>query len=225
MKIAISKSNSGFQKYLDWLKFFNVDYSVFDWEENESLNKFKDYDGLILTGGIDIHPSFYGDMNDEESLFAKGRDEFEMNLLDKAIKDKKPVLCICRGMQLLNIYFGGNLITDLEQVKGVNHRKISDTEVRMHNVNVEKDSLLYNIVNTGNGFVTSTHHQAVDKVGDKLIVNAVSDDGVIEGIEFEDKSNKGFLIGVQWHPERFNDYNNPFSQNILKSFIKETGNS
>jgi len=224
MKFAVTKSNTGFQKYLDWLEFFNAEYLIFDWKDKNSLNKFDNCSGLILTGGTDVYPGFYSDYEEPESedLFTKGRDEYEMDLIEKALSNMRPVLCICRGTQLLNVYFKGNLISDLEKVKGVNHKKISDAEVRLHDVNIAKNSDLYDIVKTESGIVTSTHHQAIDKVGIGLAVNAVSGDGVIEGIEFENKPDKGFLLGIQWHPEKFNSFDNPFSKNILDKFLKET---
>lgn len=223
MKIAISKSNTGFQYYLDWLEFFNAGYLIFDWKDKSSLNKFDDCSGLILTGGTDVYPGFYSDYNENNpvDLFTKDRDEYEMGLLDNALNKKKPVLCICRGAQLLNVYFKGTLISDLEKDKGVNHKKVSDAEVRMHDVRILKESVLHDIVKTESGIVTSTHHQAIDKAGKGLIVNAVSGDGVIEGIEYENKKGKGFLLGIQWHPERFNDFSTPFSKNILDKFILE----
>jgi putative glutamine amidotransferase len=226
MKIAITKSNSGFAYYLNWLKFFKLDYVIFDWKDKNSINMFEDCSGLILTGGTDIYPGLYSvcKNSDSDVLFTKERDEYEMNLIDIALNKKKPVLGICRGSQILNVYFKGNLISDLEEVKGVNHRKISDSEVRIHNVNIENETMLSEILKLKSGSVTSTHHQAVDKTGEGLIVNAFSDDGVIEGIEYKNKEDNSFLLGIQWHPERFDDYSNPFSKNILEQFIRECKN-
>jgi putative glutamine amidotransferase len=224
MKIAVSKSNSGFGYYLDWLDFFNVKYEIIDWEEKNSIHKFNECSGLILTGGTDIYPGFYKESDSEkDGSYTPDRDKFEFELLHISMQKNKPVLGICRGSQLINVFFKGDLISDIEKVRGVNHRKISDSEVRFHNVNINEDSLLSKILETKSGIVTSTHHQAIDNAGENLIFNAVSDDGIIEGIEYLNKKGKGFLLGIQWHPERFNDFNNIFSKNVLSYFIKETG--
>jgi putative glutamine amidotransferase len=223
MKIAITKSNTGFQNYLDWLNFFDINYIVLDCKDNNALSLFKECNGLILTGGMDIYPGFYCEWKicESNSSFTPERDRFEIELIDNALRNKKPVLGICRGNQLLNVYFKGNLIFDLEKIKGVNHKKISETEVRYHNINIKKDTLLFNIIKSEKGLITSTHHQAIDKVGEKLMVNAYADDKTAEGIEYKNKTGKGFLLGIQWHPERFNDFNNIFSKNILLIFKKE----
>src|SRR4030095_5912732 len=123
------------------------------------------------------------------------------------------VLAICRGLQLINIFFRGSLIFDLQEIRNVDHRKISDTEDRLHEVNIFKDTLLYNVVNEDRAMIASSHHQSIDRLGEGLMVNAKSDDGIIEGIEYLDKEDKPFFLGVQWHPERFRDFNDPASKN------------
>jgi putative glutamine amidotransferase len=223
MKVAITKSNTGFKYYLDWLNFFDIEYVILDYNAKNDLNVFDEYNGLVLTGGTDVYPGFYSNLKEPapDDNFAPERDKFEMKLIENAIKYKKPVLGICRGNQLLNVYFKGKLIQDLEKVKGVNHRKISETNVRYHSVNIFEDTLLYDIIKLDKGLVTSTHHQAIDCVGKGLIKNAFADDGTIEGIEYKEKTGKGFLLGIQWHPERFDDFNNIFSKNVLMIFIEE----
>jgi putative glutamine amidotransferase len=132
-----------------------------------------------------------------------------------------PVFGICRGMQLINCRLNGSLISDIETIRGTNHRKISNTEDRMHNVNVADGTLLRSIIKENSGIVNSSHHQAVDRLGEGLRISAKSDDGIIEGFEWDDKSGKSFLIGVQWHPERMNDKESPFSKNLMLKFIEE----
>jgi putative glutamine amidotransferase len=121
---------------------------------------------------------------------------------------------------MLNVYFNGSLIYDIPTIRNVNHNKISKDVMRLHKVNVFSDTLLHIIVNSNEGEVTSSHHQSVDRLGEGLSVNAKSPDGIIEGIEYRDKEGKSFLLGIQWHPERFEDFDNPFSKNILLSFIE-----
>ena len=223
MKIALTKSNTGFQKYINWLEYFEVDFIIFDWEEKTPIELFENCNGLILTGGTDVYPGLYTDKDKiiPDGTYTPERDSYELELINNALKSNKPILGICRGNQLLNVYFKGNLIFDIEKVKGVNHCRISEDKVRHHEIIITPDSILSCIVK-GNYFdVTSTHHQAIDKPGEGLMINAVSGDGVNEGIEYLNKSGKAFLLGIQWHPELFDNYNNPFSKDILMKFLEE----
>lgn len=224
MKVAIVKSESKFEKYRSWLEHFNIEFEVLDHNNNsEDLLKFDNCRGIIFVGGVDIYPELYCDWDTAETkgTYSPERDGFELKLMEKALARKIPVLCICRGMQLMNIYFRGSLIFDLEEIRNVNHKKISPTEDRWHSVNIFPGTLLHEIIGKDKVDVTSSHHQAVDRLGEGLIISARSDDGTIEGIEFADKMDKSFLIGIQWHPERFHDYENPASKNIIERFKKE----
>ncbi len=224
MKIGISKSDTGWDKYIAWLEYFNSQYIILDYKDKNDLSKLDDCSGLILTGGVDIYPEIYFDWDPSErkGTYIPERDGFELNLLERAINNKIPILGICRGCQLINVHCKGNLIFDLETQRNVNHRKISDVENRIHSINILDDTLLKNIVKSKTGDVTSSHHQAIDRPGEGLIINSKSPDGIIEGIEFEDKTNKAFMIGIQWHPERLSDFDSPFSKNIIARFAKET---
>ncbi len=224
MKIGISKSNTEWDKYLIWLEYFNVQYHILDYQNKVDINKLDDCSGLILTGGVDIYPEIYfdWDSSDRKGTYFPERDGFELKLLEKAINNHIPILGICRGNQLINVYFKGNLIFDLETQRNVNHTKISDEENRIHSIEIFENTLLQNIVKSKTGEVTSSHHQAIDRPGEGLIINSKSPDRIIEGIEYENKANKTFLLGIQWHPERFSDYETPFSKNIIERFVKET---
>ena len=200
MKIGLTKSNTGFSKYIEWLEYFNFEYEILDWENKNDFEKFEECKALILTGGADIYPEFFCDWSNPEDKvkYLPERDGFEFKLLEKTIEKKIPVLGICRGCQLINVYFRGNLIFDLELIRNVNHRKISESENRIHEINVIKNSLLWNITDCETGKVTSSHHQAIDRIGEGLMINAKAPDGVVEGIEYSDKSGKGFLLGIQF---------------------------
>jgi len=227
MTIGISKSESKFHKYTSWLDHYKIDYTVLDFENHdEGLRKFDDCSGLILSGGVDIYPEIYCDWDTPETkgTYIPARDGFEMKLIEKALEQKKPILGICRGLQLLNVYFRGSLIFDLEDIRKVNHRKISETEDRIHPMNIFNDTLLKEVVQQDKADVTSSHHQSIDRMGEGLMTNAKSPDGVIEGIEFADKTNKSFMLGVQYHPERFLDFNDAASKNILERFVLECKN-
>ncbi len=227
MKIGITKSESKFKRYLDWLEYSNVEYEVLDFENhNEDFKKFDTCSGLLLSGGVDIYPELYCDWDTKETkgTFSPERDGFELNLLESALERKIPVLGICRGLQLINVYFRGSLIFDIFEMRNVNHEKVSALEDRIHKVNIFKDTLLYEITGQETAEVTSSHHQAIDRLGEGLIINSKSGDGIVEGIEFADKINKSFLIGIQWHPERYKNFEDPTSNNILERFISESTN-
>jgi putative glutamine amidotransferase len=159
-------------------------------------------DGLLLTGGSDVNPKLYGCQRAVESEPADdARDELEMRLLQEAVGADLPVLAICRGMQLFNVFHGGTLIQHLASVN-VHRVKAHDAEPgrhpAVHSIRVKPGTRLAEIIGAGEHEVNSRHHQAVDRVGRGLIVSAVAGDGVIEGIE---KPGAAFAIGVEWHPE------------------------
>lgn len=159
-------------------------------------------DGLMLIGGSDVSPSFYG------QPFKKGlghidlaRDKFEWKLLDKAVKRNMPLFGICRGLQLLNVYFGGTLVQDIERhyPTEINHAGYMGPKTSIaHKVKLSKNHLLYSCFGKEQLDVNSFHHQMIDKLGDGLEVAAISEDGVIEAIVH---NQYPFLVAVQWHPE------------------------
>lgn len=222
--IGITKCEKDFDKYLLWLDYFDARYCVLDYKDEEAFKKFNVCSGLILSGGVDIYPEIYNDWEtaDDTGTFNPERDGFELNLLRIAVEKKVPVLGICRGCQLINVYFRGSLIYDIETIRNVNHRKINDKQQRLHDVTVMPDSLLSDIVKIHTGKVTSSHHQAVDRPGEGLIVCAKAPDNIIEAIEYSDTLKTHFLLGIQWHPERFDNFDNEFSRNIILKFITET---
>lgn len=180
-------------------------------------------EGLFMTGGEDVHPKFY---NKKEyvaqynlSDFDEKRDEFEIRLLQKWQSSKIPLLGVCRGLQMVNVFLGGTLIPDLPSVGKFNHsRKLK--EPRYHTVEVDPDSQLSTILKTTSGEVTSIHHQSIDGIAPGLVTNAISRDGVIEGAEWLNPDGKAPLILVQWHPEALTDKQSPFAKNIREHYIK-----
>ena len=225
-KTGISRCDRNFDFYLRWLESGGIEYIILDYHKN-NFGDIKKCSSLLLTGGDDIFPEFYNDWEDgkDRTQYKPERDGFEFGLLDYSVENKIPVLGICRGMQLINCKLNGNLISDIETVRKVNHRKYSDSKDRRHAVSVIENSLLYDIVKQKEGEVNSSHHQAVDRTGEGLAVTSKSNDGIIESIELADKDCKPFFLGVQWHPERMKDKDNPFSKNILLRFKIETENS
>ncbi len=161
-------------------------------------------DGLVLSGGIDIHPSLYGMQEGyahQPEKFYLERDGFEKALFEKAQQMQMPVLGICRGLQLINCVLGGSLQRDIGDSKNALH-KVEDVVDKIHFTNIQKDSLLQGIMKTERITVNSAHHQAVERVAADMQVSATSDDGIIEALEWKNKNNKPFLLCIQWHPER-----------------------
>ncbi|MBL8296109.1 MAG: gamma-glutamyl-gamma-aminobutyrate hydrolase family protein [Bryobacterales bacterium] len=160
----------------------------------------REYGGLVLTGGTDVDPALYGRERHEQSDGPDAeRDELELALLQQVMAKGLPVLAICRGMQLLNVAHGGSLIQHLANL-GTHRMCPPEVEIHapVHTVEVVPETKLAGMIGAGVHGVNSRHHQAVDRLGEKLIVSARSPDGVIEGIERPDLR---FVVGVQWHPE------------------------
>ena len=226
-KIAgISKCDRNFEPYLRWLENAGIEYIVLDYKQN-NFEDIKKCSSLVLTGGDDIFPEFYNDWEEgrDRTKYKPERDGFEFKLLDYVFDNKIPLLAICRGLQLINCKLNGSLINDIETVRNVNHKKISEKQDREHIVNVLENTLLYDIVRQKEGIVNSSHHQAIDRLGEGLVVTSKSPDGIIESIEFENKDNSPFFIGVQWHPERMTDRESPFTKNLGVRFKTETEKS
>lgn len=160
-------------------------------------------DGLMVTGGPDIDASYYG----ENNLTCNGeispyRDVMELALIKKAIQNNKPVLGICRGIQVINVAMGGTLYQDIhEQLKDrqlIKHDQNAPRWYTTHEVIIKKDSFMGEVFNAEKVYVNSFHHQAIKDIALDFQATAWSEDGIIECIEY----NKGcFAAGVQWHPE------------------------
>ncbi len=175
-------------------------------------------DGLLLTGGDDLDPALYGEeiLNDTVSL-TKERDKGEWAICDLAVEKGLPMFGICRGIQTMNVYFGGSLYQDIPaQIKTeVKHSMEAPYHRTCHSCIVEKDSPLYDKVQTEVIGVNSHHHQAVKAVAPGFAVMARCDDGVVEAIC---DPRKEFVWGVQWHPELIWDIEASSAQ-LFETFI------
>lgn len=157
------------------------------------------FDGLVLSGGSDVNPALYGvpkhvetDEPDDE------RDSLEFRLLTECFERDLPLLAICRGMQILNVYQGGTLVQHLSSPDR-HVRRTPDRGLPAHAVSIEPGTLLSSIAGREQWEVNSRHHQAIDKLGNDLRVCARdANDQTIEAIE---RSDKRFALAVQWHPE------------------------
>ena len=153
------------------------------------------FDGLLLTGGGDVDPTLYGQEDRGSLLSDSNRDRAELSLARAYLAAGKPVLGICRGMQVLNVALGGTLIQDLGEGGNLFHRRTEADKV--HPIYAQANSLLHTFY--GPLFhVNSAHHQAADIPGTGVIITARSESGVAEGLEVPDKP----VLGVQFHPER-----------------------
>jgi putative glutamine amidotransferase len=155
--------------------------------------------GILFAGGSDIAPARYGqEPQPELGDVDEERDAFELGLLTLADAIDLPTLCICRGMQLLNVHRGGTLIQHLPQTE--RHRRIDTPKSQaVHPVRIQADSKLASILGMQEAPVNSRHHQGVDRIGAGLVISARDpEDGVLEAVE--DPSRR-FMVGVQWHPE------------------------
>lgn len=179
-------------------------------------------DGLILAGGHDVTPRCY---QEEPALGLKATD-YPLDLVQieatrQAEKKGLPILGICKGLQIINVAFGGTLFQDLaSQMAGCfNHSPDADLDVNVHQVKVSKPSLLEDIVGSEKLWVNSFHHQAVKDLAPHFVVTAQASDGVVEAIERPDYP---FLLGVQWHPEG-TAYYDEAAQKIFAALIKAAG--
>ncbi len=174
--------------------------------------------GVLLTGGaFDIPPEAYGEAAREGlGALKPGRTQFEMLVLKGALSRRMPVLGVCGGMQLLNVAFKGSLYQDIgrEVPNSRPHEQSHDRTHPQHPVDVRDGTVLADCVGKGQLMVNSTHHQAVNQVGQGLLVSATSPDGVVEGIE----AREGFVVGVQWHPELMIDTVPPHF-GLYKTFV------
>ena len=183
-------------------------------------------DGIIFSGGGDIHPKYYGGQQ-HETLYSVNdeRDEGDIALARLIVKQGKPTLLICRGIQVLNVALGGTLIEHLPDEVGDNiqHRALTDPETGkrltpppLHPVTVHKGSQLYAIIGETCVNPASSHHQAIRELAPDFIPTAYAADGTIEGIEMQDHP---WLVGVQWHPE-VTAVDDPTQQQIFNEFVK-----
>ncbi|MDD3337172.1 MAG: gamma-glutamyl-gamma-aminobutyrate hydrolase family protein [Eubacteriales bacterium] len=179
----------------------------------------KRLDGLLLAGGNDVAPEFFGHRPvGELGEVNPRRDELEMRMIKEAVSKKLPVLGICRGIQMMNVALGGSLYQDLGtqyKEKAMGHRQTRPGRYGSHKVTVKKGTLLHRVVGEEQLWVNSFHHQAVWELAPGCMENAMAEDGVVEGIE---GVQTPFFLGVQWHPERMIE-EDPTARSLFTAFI------
>ncbi len=200
-----------YNNYFEWIKDLAESVPL---SEKEDL--VADIDALILSGGGDLNARTYGEENIRTSEVSDKRDEFEFLALEKALKRRIPVLGICRGMQLINVFFRGSLWQDIDEFGAVTSDHTDLKGDTVHKVRILKDTMLYEIIGEEIIEVNSHHHESVKKTGEDLKISAFSlKDRIIEGIENQELK----VIAVQWHPERWKSHS---SDRLLKGFLKLT---
>lgn len=187
--------------YIEVLQVLNVKVIVFP-VSNFAKGKIKEYidesDCILFCGGEDVHPKFY--KKEPERGIKKInllRDEIEIEAMRYSYEKNKRVLAICRGIQVMNVSFGGTLKQDIDKEGYISHFQDMDGRHGYHTVEI-KGSILKRIFKREEILVNSFHHQAIENIAPGFLIEAVSKDGIIEAIS---KHDRDFFVGVQWHPE------------------------
>ena len=226
MKLIIGITDcSKWKNYHDWFASPNVEVIKLSPKQN-NLSDLEKCDGVVLSGGEDVHPKYYGKpsymkkKNELKLEVNEARDKFELKVIHEAVKNKKPILGICRGLQIANVYFKGTLIPDLQGKTRTRHSKNEGYD-QTHEVKVQEDSCLSAIIHSEKGIVNSAHHQSAEKIGKGLKVTATDTEGTVEAIEWKNPKNKPFLLLVQWHPERMKEQESAFAKSLREKFLEE----
>ncbi len=180
--------------------------------DKEYLSWVKEYfHGFMFCGGDDIDPKLYGEENKASKNICSLRDDFEMALFDEIIDSGKPILAICRGIQILNVYLGGTLHQHID-----NHSQSTPKNARGQKTLINKGSLLHKIVGEDEILTNSFHHQSIKELGRDLVADAESADGYIEAAHL---AGHRFCLGVQWHPEAYFTEDNSAAA-IFSAFVE-----
>jgi putative glutamine amidotransferase len=197
-------------------------------DDDESDDLISRFDGLILMGGGDVNPALYGQEAGPHIYgVLESQDHFEASLLRAALRHAKPVLAICRGMQLANVVLGGTLVQDLSELPNaaelVDHKPTGfpvGAEYTLHEVRLENDSILAHSVGGTSIQGASFHHQGIGTLAPGFKPAGWAPDGLLEAIEHEDH----WLVGVQWHPED-TSADDPQQQRIYEAFVDRARSS
>ena len=196
------------RRYLDALARAGAVAAILDPSHPVDLSEvLRRFDGLFLLGGGDVDPARYGapERHPEVGGIDEHHDAFELAALAAALDLDLPVLAVCRGCQVLNVALGGTLRQHLDDHQGV-----------LHPVTVVAGSRTEAAMGTTNSTGWSRHHQAIERVGDGLVVTARDADGLVEGVELPDR----WVVGVQWHPED-SAADDPAQQRLFDAFVAE----
>lgn len=189
-------------------------------DKKEKISKWIDgCDGIMLTGGGDVAPKFYGEAPHPKTQKPCAlRDELDFFCFNYAFEKKKPIFAICRGLQLANVALGGTLYQDLPSQfeSKLCHKQTQGKFEPSHDVLVKEGTPLFDVVGKSKIASNSFHHQAVKVLADGLAVSAIAEDGLIEAVYH---TGEGYFCGVQWHPERLCEIDGD-NLELFKNFIK-----
>ncbi len=184
---------------------------------------FETIDGVLISSGIDVDPSLYeGEPHETITAINSERDSSESDLIHQAIDAEMPLLAVCRGVQVLNVALGGDLFQNIPEAfeDPIVHRVTADTPRGFgptpHAVTLDPGSALTTVMGANQMEIMSWHHQAIDEVGDGLVVVAHASDGVIEAVEMP---GHPWLLGVQWHPE-LSAATDPTQQRLFDGLVR-----
>lgn len=189
-------------------------------EDGEALIRYAEaFDGFLFPGGHDLDPALYGAERSERcGVLCPERDGMEKRFFPLALKTGKPLLGICRGVQLFNVMLGGTLYQDIpaERPSNVNHHETPPYDKVAHTVEIGEDSPLFQAVGVRSMGVNSYHHQGIRELGSGLKIAAKAPDGMVEAVYLP---GRRFALAVQWHPEfsRLSDEN---SRKIFRAFVE-----
>lgn len=223
-KIAITKASGSksYENYRNWILRANPNIEIIDlidMEVSKIDSIVKTVDGLLLSGGPDIDPIHFDKVEERDRCSIDlRRDSIEITAINSAKQINLPILGICRGLQLLNVVYGGSLFTDIptDVPNHSNHQqKNGDT---YHSINIKQNSILKDLVKSDTITVNSSHHQSIDKLAKDFTITSTTPDNVVESIEYNNKNH--WVFAVQWHPERL-EFESSASGKIAFLFLDE----
>ena len=228
--IILSKQNNqqSYRKFIEqidstinwrWINAYETPLNILEKE-------LKQADGIIMTGGADIHPGRYSQEGDTIRCGAIDvhRDSIEHILLDHVVNSGIPCLGVCRGLQFMNVYFGGSLHPHLPDTLSTMHRG-DDGYATEHKIYLTKNLGALNIQTENISAPVSNHHQGISRLANVMEAWAIAPDGLIEGIRHSDTIRYPFFIGVQWHPERSgisNSLATPLGVGFINAVLNDT---
>lgn len=228
LNIIFSKAvgSEKYQKYCLYLKNVNPKINcinAFGLQVEDLPSIIENADGLVLTGGPDVNPKYYGREEDSSLCDVDNyRDSLEFALLEYAFEKKMPIFAICRGEQVLNVFLKGTLYPDIPThfPSSIVHKCKDPNSQCLHWVKIDKNSRLYQWLGQDSILVNSFHHQGVERLAKDVIPVAFAEDGLIEAYEWKNPLQEPFFIAVQWHPERM-DPEDRTSKTLAETFLEK----